>query len=135
MNRFTNRLTDKVETRRNTVMLERVHAGILIACVLSFATIGPLAARAESLLDTAKQAGQVGEQLDGYVGLIDQSAPENIKKMVKDTNERRMTRYESIAKKRGTKVESVAKLAAAKILPRVKPGEMFQAEDGTWTKK
>ena len=112
-----------------------LRTGLVIACILSFAIGAPLAAEGEYLLGNAKEAGQVGEQLDGYIGLIDESAPEKIKQMVKDTNERRMSRYETIAQKRGTSVESVAKQAGAKILKRAKPGEMIQDADGKWTKK
>jgi uncharacterized protein YdbL (DUF1318 family) len=126
--RVTNRLIGMTRARSAAT-------AILVAFALSFATIGPMQARAESLLDTAKATGQVGEQFDGYVGLIDQSAPDNIKKMVKDTNQRRRARYGGIAKKRGTTLESVGKLAGVKILSRVKPGEMFQTNDGSWSKK
>jgi hypothetical protein len=113
----------------------RHRTGLLIACMLLLAVGGPLAASAEYLLGTAKAAGQVGEKLDGYLELIDQDAPAAIKKMVEDTNERRLERYELIAKKRGTTAESVGKRAAVKVIERAKPGEMIQTAEGKWTKK
>jgi uncharacterized protein YdbL (DUF1318 family) len=125
----------KQKARPQRTPFARFQTGLVVACLLAFTVGGALAAESKSLLDTAKKAGQVGEKFDGYIGLVDQSAPENIKKMVKDTNERREARYGSIAIKRGTTVESVAKQAAAKILKRVKPGEMIQTADGKWTKK
>lgn len=131
MDRYENR----VEARTNGTRFARFQTGLLIACVLSFAVAGPLWAESDYLLGTAKTVGQVGEKADGFIELIDESAPENIKKMVKDTNERRTARYTMIAKKRGTTVESVGKQAGVKILKRVKPGEMIQDADGKWIKK
>lgn len=92
-------------------------------------------ARGEYLLPKAKAAGQVGEQPDGYLGLVDESAPEQIKKMVIDTNERRKARYTEVSKKRGSSVESVEQMAGEKFAKRAKPGELLRAPDGTWTKK
>lgn len=126
---------DQGKDRARRIRFARFQTGLVVACLLAFTVGGALAAEPEYLLGTAKEAGQVGEKFDGYIGLVDQSAPEKIKKMVKDTNERREARYGSIAKKRGTTVESVAKQAAAKILKRVKPGEMIQTADGKWIKK
>lgn len=123
----------KRQTKRITFLRHRT--GLWIACILFLAVGGPLAASAEYLLGTAKTAGQVGEKLDGYLELIDQDAPAEIKKMVKDTNERRLARYEIIAKKRETTAESVGKRAAVKIIERAKPGEMIQTAKGKWTKK
>jgi len=124
---------DNVRAKRTP--FARFQTGLMVACLLAFTVGGALAAESKSLIDMAKKAGQVGEKFDGYIGLVDQSAPEKIKKMVKDTNERREARYGSIAMKRGATVESVAKQAAAKILKRVKPGEMIQTADGKWIKK
>ncbi|MDP6979343.1 MAG: YdbL family protein [Myxococcota bacterium] len=103
-----------------------------IACVLL--TV-PVTASAEYLLGTAKSAGQVGEQRDGYLGLIDQRAPENIKKMVVDTNERRKQRYQKVAERIGSPLEQVGKTAAMRHFKHAKPGELIQAEDGSWIKK
>jgi len=144
MDRRMDRQLRKIEARESHATPLRLAIAPLLACVVSLAMIamiatispkGALAAGADSLLEKGKAAGQVGEKLDGYIGLIDESAPENIKKMVKDTNERRKARYESIAKSRGTNVESVSKLAAAKILERVKPGQLFEGADGKWVEK
>ena len=130
-----NRSLERVEPQTYASSPTRFRKAVLIACALTFAIVGSATAQGENLLSMAKQAGQVGEKLDGYIELIDQSAPENIKKMVKDTNQRRLDRYGSIAKQRGTTVESVGMQAGAKIVERAQPGEMIQTADGKWVKK
>lgn len=91
--------------------------------------------KGEYLLPKAKAAKQVGEQADGYLGLVDENAPDQIKKMVEDTNERRKARYTDIAKKRGSSVESVAALAGERLAKRAKTGEMLRNAEGEWVKK
>ncbi len=114
-----------------------IHARIAaLTCAMMLALLLlPATASAEFLLGQAKSAGQVGEQLDGYLGLIDQRAPADVKKMVLDTNERRKQRYEKVAARLGTSLEQVGKTAAVRHYKHTQPGELVQAEDGSWAKK
>ena len=110
-----------------------------VACLL-LAAVGlllstPLSASAEYLLGTAKAAGQIGEKRDGYLQLLDQKAPENIKKMVVDTNKRRAARYQLVAARLGSTVEDVGKGAGVRIFKRAQPGELIETADGKWEKK
>ncbi len=106
------------------------------ACVaLGLLAVLPAVASAEFLLGTAKSSGQVGEKRDGYLALIDQRAPENIKKMVADTNERRRQRYQELAARVGWTIEQAGKQAATRNFKHARPGELLEAEDGSWTKK
>ncbi|MFT5443148.1 MAG: hypothetical protein ACI8W3_002194 [Myxococcota bacterium] len=114
---------------------KRLRTAVLGACLFALLLGAPLAASAEYLLGTAKASGAVGEGTDGYLGLIDQNASDQIKKMVKDTNMRRANRYGDIASKRGSTKEVVAKQAAAKLIKRAAAGEMVETADGKWKKK
>ena len=109
--------------------------GVVLLALVAFLLTSVASAEGVNLLKQAKSKSQVGEQLDGYVGLIDKSAPEIIKKMVKDTNIRRKAKYKNIAQKRGSTVESVSNLAGSKLTERAKPGEMIQNKKGKWVKK
>jgi uncharacterized protein YdbL (DUF1318 family) len=112
-----------------------VRTAMMTALVLCIATLGPLAASAQQMLNDAKAAGQVGETYEGMVALIDEAAPEKVKKMVKATNERRQGRYQSVATIRGSSLESVGLQAGKLIFKKMEPGEMFQSADGKWKKK
>jgi uncharacterized protein len=87
------------------------------------------------LLGQAKADSQVGEKPDGYLGLVDENAPEIIKKMVIDTNERRKARYEDVALRRGSSLESVLEIAGKRLAANAKPGDLLLDANGIWTKK
>ncbi|MFB3118365.1 MAG: YdbL family protein, partial [Myxococcota bacterium] len=86
-------------------------------------------------LDSAKSAGQIGESVDGYVHLVDENAPADVKALVKDVNNKRREKYQSIAKKRGAPVEDVATLAGAKLVERAPAGQYVMDSNAKWRKK
>lgn len=87
-------------------------------------------------LDTAKAQGLVGEQLNGYVGLVTSSAPADVKQLVNDINARRRTAYQNVAAQtQGASLADVEKLAAAKLIARTPSGQMVQNASGKWVKK
>ncbi len=122
-------------TRHSTSTSTRIRGALAALLVASLVVAVPLAASAEFLLGTAKSAGQVGEKRDGFLELFDEKASEKIKKMVADTNERRRSRYESIARMQGSSIEIVGRQAGARIIARAKPGELIETPDGEWEKK
>jgi uncharacterized protein YdbL (DUF1318 family) len=86
-------------------------------------------------LDAAKDAGQVGERADGYVGLVDASAPDEVKALVKRVNEGRRAKYREIARKRDVPLEAVAVQAGAKLIERAQPGHYVMDASETWKRK
>ncbi len=86
-------------------------------------------------LDEAKAAGLVGERIDGYLGVVPASAPADAKALVKTVNNKRKTRYASIAKKNGTTTVAVAALAGKKLVNRTPKGQYVTDADGRWVKK
>lgn len=109
--------------------------GLLSVLLVFFAIGAAQPASAQEMLRSAKQAQQVGEQLDGYLALVDESASAKIKKMIENTNNLRKDRYQKVASMRGTTLESVGKQAAEIIFKRAVPGDMLQTADGKWKKK
>ena len=67
--------------------------------ILAFALIAAPAVFAD-VLDSHKASGHVGEQLDGYVGIVTQSPSPELKESVDDVNDKRRERYAGIAKSR-----------------------------------
>jgi len=86
-------------------------------------------------LDGAKAAGQVGERVDGYVGLVDANAPGGAKALVESVNEFRSKKYAEIAAKRNAPVEAVAAQAGAKLTQRAEPGHYVMDASGRWKRK
>jgi uncharacterized protein YdbL (DUF1318 family) len=87
-----------------------------------------------SPLDDAKRAGHVGEQADGYLGVVP-GAPADARVLVDRINAERATRYGEIAAKTDTSPSAVAALAGQKLLERAAPGEWIRDADGKWQKR
>lgn len=83
-------------------------------------------------LDDARDRGLVGEQLDGYLGVVPSNPPASVKKLASRINAARLEKYRGIADKRGTSVEAVAALAGRKLIERARPGTYVQAKGGGW---
>ena len=79
---------------------------------------------------SAKAAGQVGEQTDGYLGVVG-SAPADVRAMVKDINNKRRAVYTAKAAGKST-IEEYAFATACRLILETKSGEKYQGPDGTW---
>jgi len=106
-----------------------------VLLVLAGFAIAPTSARAEFLLADAKKAGQVGEKRDGYLALIDQRAPDQIKEMVETTNVRRRQRYLEFSQKMGWTIDEAARAAAKRHFKHARPGELLEGAAGGWERK
>ncbi|MGI0117690.1 YdbL family protein [Zooshikella sp. RANM57] len=97
----------------------------LILCV-------PLTVLAMGLED-AKQQGLVGEQLNGYLGLVVNNAA--AKQLITEINQKRKQKYEQLAKRNGVPLSTIGKLAGQKAIEKTPPGQYIQNTGGQWVKK
>jgi uncharacterized protein YdbL (DUF1318 family) len=107
--------------------------GLLRIAIAALALVAASPALA-SPLDDAKRAGQVGEQADGYVGVVP-GAPASARALADDINAERASRYGEIATKAGTSPAAVAALAGKKLIERASPGEWIRDADGSWRQR
>jgi uncharacterized protein len=84
-------------------------------------------------LTQAKSQGLVGEQSNGYVGLIKEST--EAKALVDDINIKRKEAYISLANKNNLGLQDVEILAGKKLIKKAEPGEFIQSTTGSWVKK
>lgn len=85
-------------------------------------------------LQSAKSDGLVGEQLNGYLGIVDAGASSDVRALVKDVNAKRKAKYESIANQNSTSLETVELLAGKKAVEKTQAGNYIQTATG-WKKK
>ena len=107
----------------------------LAALLLALLCLVLAPAAQASPLDDAKARGLVGERADGYVGVVDASAPADVKLLVEDVNRKRAHEYETIAKRNGTNATAVAALAGAKLVARAPAGQFVMDASGSWKKR
>ena len=109
---------------------------VVRAVALVVLSLGLLAAPARAAsLDQAKEAGQVGERIDGYVGVVDANAPADVRAMVDQINGERKTKYQEIADKQKAPLAAVAQIAGKKLIERTPAGQYVLGADGQWRKK
>lgn len=83
-----------------------------------------------------RATGQVGEQADGYMGVVGGRASEDIRRRVDAVNIQRRALYTQRASQRGTTVEEMAASTACQILAtRVAPGQHYRLSDGIWRQR
>ncbi|MDB5662120.1 MAG: hypothetical protein JWM38_2674 [Sphingomonas bacterium] len=114
-------------------------AKIMIGLALGIATLGAGVAIAQAgedaVVASARAAGIVGEQADGYLGFA-KTPPADVKAAVDATNIKRRAIYTEIAGKPGS-VATVQEVAAARgceqLARRVAPGQPYRlTPSGAW---
>ena len=86
-------------------------------------------------LPTAKKQGLIGEQNNGYLGLVKGDAPPDVKALVADVNGQRKAQFKQIAAKNGIAEDEAAKVFAREAAARTAPGNYIQNPSGGWVKK
>jgi len=79
----------------------------------------------------ARAAGQVGEKMDGYLGYVVSPTPA-LRAVVEDLNIKRKAVYADKAKANNATVEEYALTSGCLLIAQTKPGEKYQAPDGSW---
>ena len=85
--------------------------------------------------DQLRASGAVGEQADGYMGIVG-SASSQVRAAVDAVNIERRASYTRLAQSRGTTIEEAAASTACEIFSRrIGPGQYYRLPDGVWRKR
>lgn len=107
----------------------------LIAAAAALTALGLVAAPALAQRDpayaAAREAGKVGEQPDGYLGIVGAADPA-LQRLVDDINIKRRAVYAEKAKENNATLEAYALTAGCQAIARTTPGEKYRAPDGSW---
>lgn len=115
-------------TRRLSLRLFAIPALIIMLAGLGWSAPG----WAINLQD-AKAQGLVGEQPNGYLGLV--KASPAAEALMKDINTKRKKAYQAIAQRNKTKLNVVETLAGKKAINRTPRGQYIKNAAGKWVKK
>ncbi|MDE1463060.1 YdbL family protein [Spartinivicinus poritis] len=103
----------------------------LLLCTLLAVLFSPFSWSLD--LKEAKQQGLIGEQQNGYLGLI-KSHPE-AQQIVRQINAKRKAKYKQLATQNGISLEAVSQLAGQKAIAKTPTGQYVQSTNGKWIKK
>jgi uncharacterized protein len=119
----------------NTKDLIGIGAAVMASLVLPAAAVAQSAA-AKATVDRAKAAGVVGEQSDGFLGLVTAAADPAIKAAVAEINAGRAQLYREAAAKTGATPDAAGAAAFVNVVrPRLKAGEFYRPNGGGWVRK
>lgn len=86
-------------------------------------------------LEEVKAQGVVGEQPNGYLGVVRPGVAADVQALVNDVNQKRRQMYEDIARRNSTKLEAVEMLAGKTAIDNTRPGNFVRSPSGQWVKK
>jgi uncharacterized protein YdbL (DUF1318 family) len=92
------------------------------------------AASDKAAVDAAKAAGTVGEQGDGYLGIVSGASPA-VTAALTNINNGRAGVYAATAAKSGVTREAAGQATGAQLIARVPAGQYYKPLGGAWTKK
>ena len=79
----------------------------------------------------ARTAGQIGEQPDGYLGVVGTESAE-LRAMINNINIQRKAAYTQQSAQSGSTVDQFAVTSGCNLIARTVPGEKYKAPDGSW---
>ena len=107
---------------------------LIFVAGLALASAAVPAAAQTPLVDAARQAGQVGERFDGYLGVVGQSSAQ-LRSQVSAINIRRRSLYSNLASSKGAAPHEVGITAGCQLLARVAVGQAYLLADGQWRRR
>ena len=109
--------------------LRNITVGIAAA-----AAIAGVAGVAVDQTAAAKAQGTVGEQADGYLGLVSGGSAE-LQSAVREINTGRAAAYRDIAAKTGVSPEAAGQATAEQLRAKLPSGQYYKPLNGGWTRK
>ena len=104
----------------------------IILAAIAALTLGATAAQAQRdpAYAAARAAGQVGEQPDGYLGIVGAATPD-LRALVNSINIQRKAAYTRGAAD-GSTIEQFAFVSGCNLIQQTEPGEKYKAPNGSW---
>ena len=103
--------------------------------VAAAAAFGGLSVAASAQRDpayaAARAGGEVGEQPDGYLGLVG-AASGDLRALVNNINIQRKSAYTQEAQASGATVEQLAFTSGCNLILQTNPGEKYKTPNGVW---
>lgn len=112
---------------------------ILAAAVALAAVAGGTGYAHAMQVDSAaalRATGQVGEQANGYLGIVGGNVAADLRARMNAINVRRRASYTDLAGRRGATIEEVGATMACELFrTSVLPGQYYRLPDGIWRQR
>lgn len=115
---------------------------VVAFAALASLSVGVAVAQVDDVVERARDQGLIGEQADGFVGVVTSPArapraiDADLKARIDSINIKRRALYTDLSAQRGVTVNEVGAATACKLFAtRVAPGEFFRDETNTWKQR
>jgi uncharacterized protein YdbL (DUF1318 family) len=115
-------------------MTKRMMALAAVAAAVAAAAAVVPAAAQTPLVDAARQAGQVGERFDGYMGFVVVPSSQ-LRSQISAINIRRRALYTGLATSKRVAPHEVGITAGCQLLAGVQVGHAYMLPDGQWRRR
>jgi len=113
-------------------LVKYVCAAMALSALLIHA---PAAQAGDPQIDAAISQGEIGERIDGYLGLVGGSVDPAVQRKMNDINNQRRALYAKLAAETNTTTAQVARLTGEKQIAKAPAGSYILTETGRWTQK
>ena len=111
-------------------------SGSALMTVTSGTIANAQASSPKAIVDSAKQRGEIGEQIDGYLGIVDGKSPSaDVKNAMREINIARKSVYTKAAANGGTTVAIFAQLTGEKQIKKAAIGHYVRDASRVWKQK
>ena len=114
-----------------TGILRKSAVALVGGCALVALAPAAMADGRDPAYAAARAHGDVGEKVDGYLGVVGAGDP-TLRRMVDDLNIRRKSVYAEHAQAQHATVEEYAFTSGCHLIEATVPGEKYQGPDGAW---
>lgn len=91
---------------------------------------------AKATVDAAKARGEIGEQISGYLGVVDGASPSSaVVNAYKEINIARKSVYTRLASQQNVQIDVVAQITGEKQIKKAANGEYVKDASGVWKRK
>lgn len=104
---------------------------IVSMIVMAAALATPALAQRDPAYAAARGGGQVGEQPDGYLGVVGAGSAD-LRALVSNINIQRKSAYTAKAQASGATVEQLAFTSGCRLIEQTVAGEKYKSPDGVW---
>ena len=111
--------------------VRKLALGVAAALIVAGGVSTDAHAQRDPAYANARAQGEVGEKMDGYLGIVVRPTSD-LQRMVNDINIKRREVYAERAKAANATLEEYALTAGCLAIARTVPGEKYQAPDGSW---
>jgi uncharacterized protein YdbL (DUF1318 family) len=108
-----------------------ISAATLLVATPAYAQSGA----AKAAVDAAKAKGIVGEQGDGYLGVVSGAPDAALKAAIAEINAGRAKVYQSTAASTGVTSQAAGEATAKQLFAKVPGGQYYKPLGGNWTRK